>query len=84
MSGSSKPDVGLRRERVGLDRAKALYWRELKLSQGPAAGVRLAEELRQQVIARRPDWPDARDREEDLRAHLEAIDAFTRVPSRTG
>ncbi len=34
------------------------HWIEQKRRLGPAAGIRIAEELREQVRAIRPDWPD--------------------------
>jgi hypothetical protein len=59
-----------------------LYWRDWKKEHGPAAGIRMADELRRQVLMMRPGWPSDRERLEDLAAHLKVIDALRRVPPR--
>ncbi|MCC6902540.1 MAG: hypothetical protein IT377_26450 [Polyangiaceae bacterium] len=71
-------------EHAASSRAKELYWREYKLRHGPLAGIRVADELRRQVIAQRPDWPTPAERADDHAAHLRALDALARVTSRTG
>jgi hypothetical protein len=58
-------------------------WIEQAQRQGPAGGIRVAAELRRQVLAMRPDWPSARERDEDLATHLRVIDALRRVPARS-
>jgi hypothetical protein len=63
------------------ERDKALYWRAHKLEHGPAAGIRIADELRRQVLAQRPEWPSARERAEDHEAHLRVLDVLERTPS---
>ena len=63
-------------------RAKERYWRDWKRQHGPAAGIRIADELRRQVLAMRPDWPSEREREEDLATHLRLIEVIRRVPPR--
>lgn len=73
-----------RREHLAADRAKELYWRQCALRSGPASGIAIAEELRRQVIAQRPDWPSAAERAEDHAAHLRVLDALNRVATRTG
>ena len=61
---------------------KERYWRDYKREHGPAAGFRVAEELRLQVLAARPDWPSAEERAEDLATHLRVIDVLRRLPVR--
>jgi hypothetical protein len=61
-------------------RDKERYWRDHKREHGPAAGIRIADELRRQVLAVRPDWPSEREREEDLATHLRVIEVLRRVP----
>lgn len=61
---------------------KERYWRDYKREHGPAAGIRIADELRRQVLAARPDWPSEREREQDLATHHRIIDVLYRVPSR--
>jgi hypothetical protein len=63
-------------------RSKDLYWRDWKRLHGPAGGIRMAEELRLQVLQARPDWPSPRERLADLAMHLRVIDALRRVPPR--
>jgi hypothetical protein len=60
--------------------AKALWWRDWKREHGPAAGLRIGDELRRQALAARPDWPSEREREEDLAMHLRLIEVIRRVP----
>jgi hypothetical protein len=64
------------------ERDKALYWREYKRRHGPAAGIRIADELRRQAIAARPGWPSPRDRAEDYAAHLRLLDALAKASAR--
>jgi hypothetical protein len=61
---------------------KERYWRDYKREHGAAAGIRVAEELRRQVLAARPGWPSEREREEDLATHLRVIEVLRRVPVR--
>lgn len=63
-------------------RDKAAYWRDWKRRSGPAAGIRIADELRRQVLAARPDWPSEAERLEDLETHLRLIDIIRRAPVR--
>lgn len=72
----------VRRDWAAAARGKERYWREWKREHGAAAGIRVADELRRQVLAMRPDWPSARAREEDLATHLRVIEVIRRVPVR--
>jgi hypothetical protein len=65
-------------------REKALYWRRYKLEHGPAAGIRIADELRRQVLAERPGWPGPDERAEDRVAHEQILDVLARTARRTG
>lgn len=58
-------------------------WIEQARRHGPAGGIRIAAELRRQVLAMRPDWPSQHERDEDLASHLRVIDALRRVPPRS-
>ncbi|MCC6664428.1 MAG: hypothetical protein IT375_11820 [Polyangiaceae bacterium] len=73
-----------RRERLAANQAKELYWRDHARCSGPASGIAIADELRRQVIAQRPDWPSGAERAEDHAAHLRVLDALSRVATRTG
>ena len=74
----------LRRLSSIANREKALYWRRYKLAHGPAAGIRIAEELRRQALAQRPGWPGPEERAEDRVAHERVLDVFARTARRTG
>lgn len=63
-------------------REKERYFRDWKREHGPAAGLRMADELRYQVLCVRPDWPSEGDRAEDLENHLRLIEVMRRVPPR--
>jgi len=58
-----------------LDRSKAEYWRARPASDG----IRIADELRRQILTQRPGWPSAADREEDLEIHMRIAEALRRV-----
>jgi hypothetical protein len=73
----------LDRDWASAARDKELYWRDYKRKHGPAAGIRIADELRRQVLAARPDWPSERERAEDLATHLRVIEVLRRVPARS-
>lgn len=67
---------------VHAEREKALYWRDYKLRHGAAAGIRIADELRRQVIELRPDWPDELEQASDRATMKRVDDALARVASR--
>lgn len=58
-------------------------WIEQARRQGPAGGIRIAAELRRQVLAMRPDWPSRHERDLDHATHLRVIEALGRVPARS-
>jgi hypothetical protein len=72
----------VRRDRAAAARAKALYWRDWKRRHGAAAGIRMADELRRQVLLMRPGWPSPRERLADRASHLRVIEALRRVAPR--
>ncbi|WP_438025636.1 hypothetical protein [Sorangium sp. So ce233] len=70
---------------VAAQRDKELYWRDWKRQHGPAAAIRIADELRKQVLAQKPGWPSEQERREDLATHrrvLAALDSVSPRPSR--
>lgn len=71
-----------RRNWAQLAELKAEHWRERRERLGPAEGVRMAELLRQHVRRTRPDWPDARQRAEDLAHHIRLGEMLRRVRNR--
>jgi hypothetical protein len=72
----------VKRDWASAERSKAQYWRDWKREHGPAAGIRIADELRRQVALARPDWPSQAERLEDFEAHLRVIEILRRVPAR--
>jgi hypothetical protein len=59
--------------------AKDDYWGARIATLGPAEGLRIAGELRAQVIAMQPDWPTPEDREADLASHARLSQLFRRA-----
>ena len=59
--------------------AKDDYWAERIARLGPIEGLRIADELRRQILSRNPDWPTAEDREADLRAHARLAELLRRA-----
>ncbi len=50
--------------------SKDAYWGERIARLGAAEALRIAEELRRQACLCDPAWPDAVERDADLRAHV--------------
>ena len=46
---------------------------------GPVEGLRIADELRRQMLLVDPGWPDAAQRQDDLRAHLRVAELLRRA-----
>lgn len=46
---------------------------------GPAESMRIADELRRQMLARQPDWPSPAERRADLEAHVRLAELFRRA-----
>lgn len=61
--------------------AKDAYWTERVRRLGPLEAMRIADELRRQVLLQHPDWPDAASRHDDLRHHVRMTELFARVDS---
>lgn len=57
---------------------KDAYWGARIARLGPAEGLRIADELRQQA-ALNPKWPQADDRQADLLAHARLAELFRRA-----
>ncbi len=71
-----------RRDWSLLSRANATYWRAWKKKHGAKGSIRMADQLRKQVIASRPGWPSVADRRADLASHVRVAEALSRVPRR--
>lgn len=46
---------------------------------GAGEGLRIADELRRQVLSQQPGWPDEQARRADLMAHLRLSDLLQRA-----
>jgi hypothetical protein len=62
-----------------LSEIKAAYWAEVGRSSGSAPALRAGEELRRQVRHLHPEWPSAREREQDLVTHARVAASLRRV-----
>ena len=59
--------------------AKDRYWAERIARPGATEGLRIADELRRQVLLQDPEWPAAADRRQDLAAHVALAERLRRV-----
>jgi hypothetical protein len=60
-------------------RSKDTYWGERIGRLGAAEGLRVADELRRQMLQRDPGWPDLEARETDLRFHVSMAERLRRA-----
>lgn len=58
---------------------KDAYWAERIARLGPAEGLRIADELRQQALLLNPAWPSEDDRREDYRSHVRLRELLDRA-----
>lgn len=72
----------VRRDWMRTSQLTAEYWQTWKRQHGTAGGVRIADDLRRQVLIQRPRWPTAAERREDVTCHLRVAEALRRVPAR--
>ena len=49
--------------------SKDAFWAARIARLGPIEGLRIADELRRQVIRQNPEWPNDQERHEDIAAH---------------
>jgi hypothetical protein len=59
-------------------RDKERYWCDWKKRHAPAEALRLADGLREQVVAQKPGWPGEDERREDHASHLRVEEALQR------
>lgn len=67
------------RDRASVQRAKAAYWAERFREKGWKANWFTAQELAAYVRRVRPDFPTAREREEDFASHVRLTDLLDRA-----
>jgi len=59
--------------------SKETYWGERIARLGPIEGLRIAEDLRRQVLAQDAAWPRAADRDQDLLSHIRLAELLRRA-----
>ena len=59
--------------------SKDVYWGDRIRRLGASEGLRVAEELRLQMLYRDPAWPDAENRAADLRFHVSRAERLRRA-----
>jgi hypothetical protein len=59
--------------------SKDTYWGERIARLGPIEGLRIADELRRQVLALDAAWPCVADRDQDLLSHIRLTELFRRA-----
>jgi hypothetical protein len=64
--------------------SKDAYWAHRIERLGPAEGLRMADELRRQMLSLNPDWPHHDDRRRDLLSHARVAGLLRRVHSTRG
>lgn len=60
-------------------RAKDLYWAERIARLGPLEGLRIADELRRQMLQQNPEWPGPELRDADLASHVRVAELLRRA-----
>jgi len=58
--------------------SKDAFWARRIARLGPVEGLRIADELRRQVLLQKPGWPDAEQRREDLQSHVRLSELLQR------
>jgi hypothetical protein len=59
--------------------SKDAYWAQRIARLGAAEGLRIAEELRRQVLLQNTVWPSEKDRRQDLEAHVRLAELLRRA-----
>ena len=69
----------VRRDWGAFRESKETYWGERIQRLGASEGLRIAEELRLQMLQRDPAWPDDDTRAADLRFHISMAERLRRA-----
>ena len=69
------------RDWAAVRRSKDHYWGERIARLGPLEGLRIADDLRRQVLMQDPSWPGTELRRTDLLSHLRLAELFRRADS---
>ncbi|HYU25016.1 MAG TPA: hypothetical protein VEO74_07430 [Thermoanaerobaculia bacterium] len=68
----------------GIARHKERFWAERKKQMTPTEVLALADDLRVEMLSRRPDWPSAEERRADLETHARVSEMLRSVCQTTG
>lgn len=69
----------VRRDWAAVRKSKDAYWAARIERLGPLEGLRIADDLRRQMLLQNPAWPDARLREDDVLEHARLARLFRRA-----
>ena len=69
----------LNRDWALFEESEAAHWRDVKRRFGGGYVVLLADELRREVAARRPDWPDDEERARDFEHQVRLSELLRRA-----
>lgn len=64
-----------------LRESKDAYWADRIARLGPGEALRIADELRRQMLDRDPHWPDPASRQADLETHVRLAALVRRADS---
>ena len=67
------------RDWAGARESKDAYWATRIARLGPIEGIRIADELRRQVVRQNPEWPGDEARHDDLEAHTRLSELLRRA-----
>ena len=70
------------RDWAALADAKASFWAARKHTMTPDEALATAEMLRQHARTLKPDWPNTRERDDDLAVHVRVSEALRAVSAR--
>jgi hypothetical protein len=59
--------------------SKDAFWAKRIARLGPIEGLRIADELRRQVVGQNPGWPTDEERHNDLAAHMRLSELLERA-----
>lgn len=74
----------VRRDWAAVRAAKDDYWAARIRRLGPQEGLRIADELRRQMLAIHPRWPSEAERRRDLADHRRVAELFRRADRARG
>jgi hypothetical protein len=67
------------RDWAAIDRYKKRFWAEQKRRMTPTEALALADDLRVEILSRRPDWPSREQRVADWETHARVSEMLQSV-----